>query len=341
MGRTAASVVDALPERDALLDEILTGLYQRPKSLPCKLFYDERGSRLFEEICELEEYYPTRTELGILRAHALEIIGGLDQGSVLVEYGSGAGVKTRILLDALVRPYAYVPIDISRSALTESAEALAASYPELQVRPLCADYTQELELPPDLAGRPVVGFFPGSTIGNFEPRAAIQFLRRIRQLCGREGRFVIGVDLKKERSILEAAYNDEKGVTARFNANILRVINREHGGHFDVEAFRHRAVYDADSGRVEMHLVSQRRQRVRVATSWIELEENEPIVTEHCYKFDPDQFASLAAESGFDVAGVWLDARRYFSVELLVPRVPGSPPRGLDRPVEGAARGGQ
>jgi L-histidine N-alpha-methyltransferase len=312
-----ARYVDATPEADVVRREVLSGLAARPKRLPCKLFYDEVGSRLFESICELDEYYLTRTELGILRERVVEVARVARPGCRVVEFGSGASVKTRLLLDALERPSAYVPIDIARGALLESAAALALDYPELDVQPVCADYTREVELPPALDGVRTLGFFPGSTIGNFEPAEAVTFLRRVRAHCGSGGLLLIGADLKKERVTLEAAYDDRAGVTAEFNKNILRVLNREHRARFSLETFRHRAFYDERHGRVEMHLVSTTRQRIAVGSELVSFEAGEAIVTEHCYKYDLDQLRGLAHKSGFEPVRIWTDARDLFAVALL------------------------
>jgi L-histidine N-alpha-methyltransferase len=317
MTQAAARFIDATPEADVVLKEVLDGLSERPKRLPCKLFYDELGSRLFERICEVDEYYLTRTELGILRACCDEVASVVGEGCRVVEFGSGASVKTRLLLEALERPRAYVPIDIARGALLESAAALALDHPELDVQPVCADYTREVELPASAADCPTLGFFPGSTIGNFEPKDAVTFLRRARAHCGAGGFLLIGFDRKKDRATLEAAYDDRAGVTAEFNRNILRVLNREHRARFSLEAFRHRAVYDERNGRVEMHLVSTVRQRVAVGAELVAFEAGEPIVTEHCYKYDLDQFRGLARKSGFETVRAWTDEKGLFSVQLL------------------------
>jgi dimethylhistidine N-methyltransferase len=312
-----ARYLDATPEVDVVRREVLSGLRARPKRLPCKLFYDEVGSRLFERICELDEYYLTRTELGILREHVGEVARAVGTSVRVVEYGSGASIKTRLLLDALERPLAYVPIDIARGALLESAASIALDYPELDVQPVCADYTQEVELPAVTNAARTLGFFPGSTLGNFEPEEAVTFLRRVREHCGNGGFLLIGIDSKKDRATLEAAYDDGAGVTAEFNKNILRVLNRDHRARFSLAAFRHRAVYDERHGRVEMHLVSTMRQRVAVAGEVIGFDEDEVIVTEHCYKYDVAQFRELATASGFEPVVTWSDARERFLVVLL------------------------
>jgi dimethylhistidine N-methyltransferase len=312
-----ARFIDVAPEHEVVRHEVLSALAEKPKRLPCKLFYDDLGSRLFERICELDEYYLTRTELGILRACVDEVSAIAGVGCRVVEFGSGASVKTRLLLDALDRPLSYVPIDIARGALLESSAALAIDYPTLDVRPVCADYTREVALPPIESGTKTLGFFPGSTIGNFEPKDAVTFLRRVRAHCGPGGLLLIGVDLKKDRATLEAAYDDREGVTAAFNTNILRVINRTLGARFSLEAFRHRARYDERHGRVEMHLVSTIRQRVAVGSELVSFEAGEAVVTEHCYKYDLDGFRGLARTSGFEPIRCFSDANSLFAVVLL------------------------
>lgn len=319
MSRASAKCL-AVPESDAQsLDELARGLASKPKRLPCKLFYDDHGSRLFERICELLEYYPTRAELEILHEHAGDMARLLGADAVLVELGSGASVKTRVLLDALDSPDIYVPLDISTATLLESARALGARYPSLDVRPLAVDYTRELSLPLSDAerDRKVSVFFPGSTIGNFEPAEASEFLRRVRRASGKRPRLLIGVDLPKDRHVLEAAYDDAAGVTAQFNLNILRVLNRDYGGHFALDDFQHRAVWNESHQRVEMHLVSRRAHVARLGTLPVQLRAGEPIVTEYCYKYGLDSFRELAESAGFQVAEVWLDSRGLFSVQLL------------------------
>ncbi len=307
------------PTRDAFLDDCTIGLAQRCKSLPCKYFYDERGSRLFDRICELDEYYPTRTELSITRDHAPEIAELLGSDCLLVEFGSGSSVKTRLLLDQLIDPAGYIPIDISGEHLFRTASALADRYPSVAVMPLCADYTADLELPPtDAAPRKVAGYFPGSTIGNFEPPAALEFLRRVRKLCGRGSGLLIGVDLKKDPRLLHAAYNDAAGVTAEFNLNLLARINRELRGNFTLDAFAHYAFFNPVAGRVEMHLASLERQSVQIAGRRFRFETGESIHTENCYKYTLEGFAKLAERAGYRVRNVWLDELRLFSLQYLV-----------------------
>jgi dimethylhistidine N-methyltransferase len=301
------------------LEEVLAGLAGQPKRLPCKLLYDARGSALFERITQLPEYYCTRVELAILRQYAGEMARCLGDERILVELGSGSSRKTRLLLDRLLRPIDYVPIDISPSALEASAHSLRASYPRLDVRPLLADYTREFHLPlqpSDPDGR-LAFFFPGSTIGNFEPQDAVEFLARIGGMCPGRQRWLIGVDTPKERRVLEPAYDDSEGVTAAFNRNILRVLNREYGANFQPDRFAHRAVWQEREGRMEMQLVSRRAQTVSVGQQSVSFAAGEPIVTEHCYKYTQRAFGSLVAQAGFEVERVWMDEQARFSLHLL------------------------
>jgi dimethylhistidine N-methyltransferase len=303
---------------DAMLREVLAGLARPDKKLPCKYFYDERGSRLFDEICELEEYYLTRCELAILRRDAGEMAGRLGPGCALVEYGSGSSLKTRLLLDRLDRPAAYVPVDISGEHLLRSARRLARAYPDLEVVPVCADFTRPFPLPPlRHPPRRRVVYFSGSTIGNFGPAEATALLAGIARLCGPGGGLLIGVDLKKDRAILEAAYNDRRRVTAAFNLNLLARLNRELGADFDLGGYRHHAFYNAGPGRIEMHLVSLVAQTVHVGGAAFELAAGETICTEYSYKYGLDDFRALAARVGLAVEQVWTDERGLFSVQYL------------------------
>ena len=321
--RAAVIVRDLAPAADNVRAEVLNGLRKRRKELPCKLLYDARGSELFDEICRLPEYYPTRTEIGILRRHGHAIADALGPRCLLVEYGSGSGVKTRILLDRLDRPAGYVPIDISRSALVASAEALVQRYPDLDMMPVCADYTSEIALPAKASGRRAARaavFFPGSTIGNFHPADAHRFLRRLRRAFGPGSGLLIGVDLRKDPRVLHAAYNDSAGVTAAFNLNLLTRINRELAADFDPSRFAHYAFYNARVGRIEMHLVSLREQAVTVAGERCTFACGESIFTESSYKYSLSGFATLADAAGYDVGSVWKDPSSLFSVQHLVAR---------------------
>jgi len=241
---------DLAPSEESFRDAIVNGLNREPKTLPCKFFYDARGSELFEQICRLPEYYLTRTEIAILEEYAEEIAAQIGPHCRLIELGSGASHKVRILLHALEAPAAYIPVDISRDHLREAAAQLAADFPELPVVAVCADYTRPFDLPklPGPAGKRV-GFFPGSTVGNFEPQQVVQFLDHWAELLGPGGEMLIGVDLKKEPEILDAAYNDRAGINAAFNLNLLERINRELGGDFDLDRFEHHAFYNPAAGR--------------------------------------------------------------------------------------------
>jgi len=306
------------PERDiGLRDEVLRGLRAARKTLPPKLFYDDTGATLFERICTLPEYYPTRTELGILEGCVGEIAELAGAGCALIEYGSGAGVKVRLLLDALERPAAYVPIDIAAEQLARVAGEIAAEYPALDVRPVRADYTRALSLPPLPAGARRVAFFPGSTIGNFDPASAAAFLQRIRRTVGDDGALVLGVDRVKDRETLESAYDDAQGVTAAFNLNMLARLNRELGADFDLESFMHRACYDSRARRVEMHLVSLSDQVVTVAGERIRFERGESIWTESSYKFDEESLRELAVGAGFSIERLWTDEDDRFWVGFM------------------------
>ena len=314
-----ARLRDLAPSTGEFRDAVIAGLSQPQKTIPCKYFYDLEGSRLFEAICVTPEYYPTRTELAILADSAPEISRIVGPGRAIVEFGSGAGIKVRTLLDALDSPAAYVPVDISRAHLVEAAEALAGDYPFLPVAPVCADYTKPFLLPAiGGSGRPRwLGFFPGSTIGNFSPPQAAGFLSQVRRLLGEDGMMLIGVDLKKETAVLEAAYNDASGVTAAFNLNLLARIDREIEGDFGQAQFHHRAVYDPVQGRIEMHLVSAKDQIVHVAGQSFHFAADETIHTENSYKYAIPQFHTLAARAGFRSLETWTDAGSKFAVYYL------------------------
>ncbi|MDB6021734.1 MAG: Methyltransferase [Pedosphaera sp.] len=308
--------------RENFRRDFVDGLSRPAKRLPCKYFYDEEGARLFEAICELEEYYPTRTEVGILRREIKEIARLAGPACSLVELGSGSSMKTRLLLDHLHRPACYVPIDVARTQLLECSANLAQDYVGMEVLPVCADYTNHFELPdfPSASKRTMV-FFPGSTIGNFEPKDAGHFLQRIAAICGAEGGLLIGVDLKKDSRVLHSAYNDAPGVTAQFNLNMLARANRELGARFDLTEFQHQAFYNEPAGRVEMHLVSRRRQVVSVSGKKFFFAEGESILTEHSYKYSLEEFSQLATWAGWKVRRCWTDDNAWFGVHYLVPRV--------------------
>ncbi|HEY4646979.1 MAG TPA: L-histidine N(alpha)-methyltransferase [Steroidobacteraceae bacterium] len=322
MSPTAAAICSgtaAAPASDLLLAEILTGLRAPQKYLYPKFFYDERGSELFDRICELPEYYLTRTEAAILEAHAPPFVRRLGPGVRLVEPGSGSSLKTHILLNALVAPAAYVPVDISRSHLMAAARALTVRYPCIEILPVCADFTQPFDLPEaSIPIRSTLVFFPGSTIGNFDREEAVALLRMMAGLAGRGGLVMVGADLRKSRAVLEAAYNDAAGVTAAFNLNLLARLNREFGADFDLDGFEHRAPWVEEHSRIEMRLVSRCLQRVQIRGVEIGFEAGESIWTESCHKYDCGQFAAMAADAGLVVRDVWMDEAQSFSVQLLV-----------------------
>ena len=312
-----ATLHDYSPTPQSFRDAVVEGLSQPRKTIPCQFFYDSRGSELFEAICRLPEYYPTRTELGILASVGPELEAAVGDNVRLVEFGCGSSRKVAEILDHLdVRRY--VPIDISRTALLGLIDDLNGRFGALRIDAVCADFTAELEIPDD--GRrdlQTVGFYPGSTIGNFDPVHARDFLTRLRGLLGAGGFLVVGVDLKKPAGIIERAYNDASGVTAAFNRNLLQRINRELDGNFEPCRFAHRAFYDADLGRVEMHLVSEQQQEAVVDGERFAFEEDESIHTENSYKYSLDEFRELARAAGYATARVWTDADEFFSIHLL------------------------
>ena len=324
MARTSKAEAPSRPLASAptqLSEAVLAGLRKSPKQLSPVWFYDELGSVLFDQICELPEYYVTRTELAIMQEHAAEMGQHIGPHAALIEYGSGTSLKTRLLLDHLELPSIYVPVDIARTHLLDAAGALARDYPALRIAPVCADFTQPFELPAHaaVANRRVV-YFPGSTIGNFEADAARQLLRSIHTLVGSGGAAFIGVDLKKDPRVLERAYNDSAGVTAEFNLNALRHLNRELGTDFHIDAFKHEACWVEAHSRIEMHLVSREDQTVHVGEDTISIRRGERLLTECCHKYTLESFAQLAAGAGFQTERVWTDAQSLFSVQLLQPR---------------------
>jgi len=297
--------------------DVLAGLSCTPKSIPAKHFYDEEGSRLFEEITELEEYYPTRTEIGLLTTAAPEIAPYISEGATLVEFGSGASTKTRLILDAAPQTAVYVPVDISEEALAAAAASINADYPNLIVAPLAGDFTQNIDLPEAAKGRPRTGFFPGSTIGNFEHDDAVAFMAAARRLLRSGAQFVVGVDLVKDEGVLVRAYDDARGVTAAFNKNLLARMNRELGADFDPDAFAHRAIWNAEKSRIEMHLVSLRDQTAHVAGRAFRFAAGETIHTENSHKFTPDGFEALAREAGWRALARWISPEPAFAVFLI------------------------
>lgn len=309
-------LVDEGPETDSFRETVLDGLQRPQKQIPSKFLYDERGSKLFDRICEQEEYYPTRTEMSIMQTHAEAMAEAIGPQVQLVDYGSGSSRKIRLLLDHLEGPAVYVPVDISREHLLDAAETLAMEYPSVPIQPLCADYTTAFTLPePPRPAPRTVGYYPGSTIGNFQPAEATDFLRRVADTVGPDGGMLIGVDLKKEVDVLEAAYNDAAGVTAAFNKNLLRRMNRELDATFDLDRFEHQSVWNEEEGCVESFLRSLEEQTVTVAGTSIAFEAGETIHTEYSYKYTLDEFADLVDEAGLSVDEVWTDDRSYFSVQ--------------------------
>jgi len=312
-------MLNTAPTGEIFLEDVLTGLLRPSKELPCKYLYDRRGSELFDRICETEDYYPTRCELSIMQSSLSAISSCVGENASVVEYGAGSGMKTRLLINALSSPASFVPVDISEEYLADTARSLAREFPRLRIVPVCGDFTHPLELPiPDLgSGRRVI-YFPGSTIGNFSPGQAETFLSETAAFCGRGGGLIVGVDLKKDRETLEAAYNDAEGVTAQFDLNILARINRELDGHFELGNFYHQACYNDREGCIEMHLVSRKRQHVRIQQFEVGLEAGESILTERSYKYTLAGFEELAAGAGFTRRALWTDSRGFFSVQYFV-----------------------
>jgi dimethylhistidine N-methyltransferase len=313
--RNEIELLDLEPATSDFRAEVLAGLAASPRTLPSKFFYDERGAELFQQICELPEYYVTRTEQAILRKHGAEMAHSIGANAELVGFGTGAGIKTRMLLEHLENPIAYVPVDISKERLVESAEELQSAMPQLEILPVCADYLQHLRLPtPRRKPEHIAVYFPGSTIGNLQPAVARDFLQRVCRLCGQSGGLIIGVDLQKPRDVLEAAYNDMAGVTAQFNFNLLVRANRELNANFVLRCWKHRAIYNEEEGRIEMHLVSESDQTVHVGGVSFHFRAGEKIISEFSYKHTIDGFTALAASAGFRCSNVWTDERQWFAV---------------------------
>jgi dimethylhistidine N-methyltransferase len=301
---------------EAFARDVIEGLSLQPKRLAPKYFYDVAGSELFEQITKLPEYYPTRTELGILRGSGADICATIPNGAAIVEFGAGATTKVRILLDSCAVG-AYVPVDISGDFLNAQAAELRRDFPELAVYPVTADFTTPFALPDAVAAMPKVGFFPGSTLGNFEPHEACGFLRSAREILGQGARMLIGVDLEKDDRVLASAYNDAAGVTAQFNLNLLARINRELGGDFDLTGFAHRAIYNRERHRIEMYLISKRAQSVQVMGRDFSFRSGETIHTENSYKYSLERLGALAHGSGWRPQAAWSDAEGMFSVQAL------------------------
>jgi dimethylhistidine N-methyltransferase len=315
MAKNAAQQI--VPDNE--LDELIDGLRQPEKMISPKYFYDERGSQLFEEITRLPEYYPTETELAIMRDNIDEIAALVGKQASLIEYGSGSSLKTRVLLEHLDELAAYVPVDISEDHLLESAMQVREEFPDIDVLPVVADFTQPFQLPsPEIMPIRNVVYFPGSTIGNFTNDAAQELLRVMYQEAGAGGALLIGVDLQKDPAIIEQAYNDSAGVTAEFNRNMLRHLNREYGADFDLDAFTHSAEYNEEEGRIEIRLVSEQDQEFSLGHASFSIDKDEVILTEYSHKYTLEGFAAMAASAGFSVERVWMDAERLFSVQYLV-----------------------
>jgi dimethylhistidine N-methyltransferase len=302
---------------ETFAEHVIHGLGDSPKWLSAKYFYDSTGSDLFEQITALPEYYPTRTELGILEQNAHAMSAYIPLAAALVEFGTGSTRKARILLNAAPQISAYVPVDISAEFLAQEAAGLRRDASNIAVLPVAADFTRDFDLPPQIRARPRVGFFPGSTIGNFEPEDAAEFLKQAARILGHGATMIIGIDLIKDEAVLNAAYDDAAGVTAKFNLNILARMNRELGGSFDVSAFRHRAFYDADGHRIEMHLESLRTQTVTVAGRTFDFAKGETIHTENSYKYTVDSFRALAESAGWRPVATWTDENALFSIHAL------------------------
>jgi dimethylhistidine N-methyltransferase len=311
----ATVLLNLQPNAAQFLADVVQGLSARPKTLPCKHFYDERGSKLFDEICDLPEYYLTRAEDEIIKRYSREMADQIGPGVMLVEYGSGSSTKTRALLDQLDDPVAYVPVDISREHLRRTAGQLSLAYPHIEMLPVCADFTKPFHLPTSKrrSSHSAV-FFPGSTIGNFQPHEAADMLVHLAAMCGTGGGLLIGIDLQKDPRVIDAAYNDAQGVTAEFNLNLLRRINDELGGDFDLETFEHRAIYNQRLGRVELSLVSTQQQTATVSGHVFAFDADEPILTEYSHKYTVPGFAAMAAKAGLTLRRTWHDAQQRFAV---------------------------
>ncbi len=307
--------------------DVIAGLTATPKRLSPKYFYDRAGSELFERITELPEYYPTRTETGILTERARDIAKLIPEGAALIEFGSGSSTKTRIVLHETKSLAAYVPVDISAEFLSQQAGTLRADFPKIKMLPVAADFSEPFELPGAVQQLPRAGFFPGSTIGNFEPHEACAFLRHAARVLGHGAVLIVGVDLVKDTGVLQRAYNDKQGVTAAFNLNLLKRINSELGAKIDLDSFEHHAFFNRERSRIEMHLASLKRQRLKLGGECIDFRAGETIHTENSYKYTVESFGALARGAGFVQTAVWTDARSYFSVHVLTLREEPAPTR--------------
>jgi len=310
-------LIDLHPPIANFRKDVLEGLSEEQKRLSSKYFYNEEGSHLFEQICELEEYYLTRTETSILEDFGEEIADQIGNQAIIIEYGCGSDRKIRLLLEALKNPSAYMPIDISKDFLLQTAHLIAADFPKLKVIPICADFTTPFELPPLSKGQPVI-FFPGSTIGNFKKEKALRILRTAAQLVGPGGGLLIGADLQKEISIIEKAYNDSQGLTAKFNYNLLHRINDELDGNFDLKNFRHKAFYNEEHHRNESHIESLNDQIISIGKNPISFKKGETIHIENSHKYTIEEFQRLGREAGFHPVKVWTDQKKFFSVHYFV-----------------------
>ncbi len=312
-------LLDLHPSMGDFREEVIAGLSQPNKTLPPKYFYDEHGSRLFDQITELPEYYPTLTEYGIMHDNIDEMAALIGPNASVIELGSGMSKKIRILLDALDSVAAYVPVEISKHHLMDAARKFSLEYPELDIRPVCADFTQPMRLPtPTRTPDRNVVYFPGSTIGNFYPDEAVALLTNMSRVACKGGALLIGVDLKKDKAVLEHAYNDDQGITAQFNLNILTRIRNELDAKLDIDAFEHRAIYSEQLGRIEMHLVSLRKQSIMIEGLKFELDEGEHILSECSHKYSVDEFSELAIKAGFAPRHVWTDDKELFSVHYMI-----------------------
>lgn len=318
--RARNALTDLRPQPDDIAADAVAGLSRSPKTLPSKYFYDAQGSRLFEAITRQPEYYLTGTELGLLEASLPSIAQAIGAGAHVVEYGSGSGRKTELLLEGLHDAVAYTPVEISRTAVLEATARLSQQFPQIEMLPVCADFTKPLDLPDSSRhAQRTVMFFPGSTLGNFANDDAVRLLDAMRQTMGASGCALIGIDLDKDAALIEAAYNDAAGVTAEFTLNLLARLNREIGSDFDLSAFRHRAVYARERGRIETFLVSQRGQSVRVGGRTFDFAAGEAMLVEYSHKYTDAGFCELAARAGLKVTHGWNDARDWFGLRLLQP----------------------
>ena len=315
MSKGSVKFHDLHPTVGNMLTEVLSGLSQTPRSISPKYLYDEKGSQLFDEITELEDYYPTRTEIGILQKNKQDIVQSLPKDCLLIEPGGGSCSKVRIFIETL-RPQAYVPMDISREHLLSSANQMSIEMPWLNIQTVCNDFSVDLALPANLPKNPRVVFFPGSSVGNFQPSDAVKFLSNVANLLGENGQLLIGVDLKKDKNILQRAYDDAEGITAQFNLNLLTRLNNELSADFDLSAWEHFAFYNFDEGRIEMHLESQCDQLVHIHTDEFYFAQSEKIHTENSYKYTVDEFQELAKQAQLLPQKVWLDDNNLFSVHL-------------------------